>query len=138
MSWVMLRTLRSDTVSRSSEQDGMLIGELSRRSGVSPRSLRYYEQQGLISARRGGNGYREYGEAAVTRAATIQSLFGMGFPRDVVEAVLGCSGPATPAAHDQAADALARVRDEMDARIGLLTQTREAIDEFLTARRPPA
>lgn len=38
----------------------MLIGELSRRTGVSARSLRYYEAQGLLSAGRGANGYRDY------------------------------------------------------------------------------
>lgn len=112
----------------------MLIGELSRRSGVSARSLRYYEQHGLIAAERGDNGYREYGEDSVGRAATIQSLFGMGFPRDVVASVVACTGAAPAAAHDQAADALARVREEMDERIELLTRTRQAIDGFLAER----
>ncbi|MFD5575536.1 MerR family DNA-binding transcriptional regulator, partial [Streptomyces cadmiisoli] len=38
----------------------MLIGELSRRTGVSSRLLRYYEAQGLLDAERGPNGYRDY------------------------------------------------------------------------------
>jgi DNA-binding transcriptional MerR regulator len=114
----------------------VLIGELSRRSGVSARSLRYYEQQGLLASQRAGNGYRDYGDDAVSRAATIQSLFGMGFPRDVVRAVLACSGDAPTAAHEQAAGALARVRDEMDDRIELLTRTRTSIDEFLSRWGP--
>jgi DNA-binding transcriptional MerR regulator len=131
----MIRTLESDIVSGSSVSGhGLRIGEVSRRSGVSQRSLRYYEQQGLISTERAGNGYREYGDDVVARAATIHSLFGMGFPRDVVGAVLACAGPASAAAHDEAAEALSRVRDEMDERIRLLTGTREAIDAFLTRR----
>ena len=43
----------------------MIIGELSARSGVSPRSLRYYEQQGLLASTRGDNGYRHYDDEAV-------------------------------------------------------------------------
>ncbi|SEO54550.1 MerR family DNA-binding transcriptional regulator [Amycolatopsis saalfeldensis] len=42
----------------------MLIGELSRRTGVSPRLLRYYGEQGLLPSERTSNGYRVYGELA--------------------------------------------------------------------------
>ena len=38
----------------------MRIGELARRSGTSARSIRYYEQQGLMVSRRDPNGYRNY------------------------------------------------------------------------------
>ncbi len=38
----------------------MRIGELSRASGVSARSLRYYEQQGLIHSRRTSGGWRDF------------------------------------------------------------------------------
>ena len=38
----------------------MKIGELAARTGVSIRSLRYYEQQGLLMPVRNENGYREY------------------------------------------------------------------------------
>lgn len=42
----------------------MKIGELSARTGVSIRSLRYYEQQGLLAPARHENGYREYSPLA--------------------------------------------------------------------------
>ncbi|PJJ70881.1 DNA-binding transcriptional MerR regulator [Diaminobutyricimonas aerilata] len=112
----------------------MKIGELSRRSGVSPRSLRYYEQHGLIHAERGPNGYREYDDATVERAATIHELFGLGFPRPVVRSVLACSGQAPASAHDDAVVHLARVRDEMAGRIARLSETHRLVNEFLDAR----
>lgn len=42
----------------------MKIGELAACTGVSIRSLRYYDQQGLLSPVRGENGYREYSPLA--------------------------------------------------------------------------
>lgn len=114
----------------------MRIGELSSRSGVSQRSLRYYEQQGLLAVDRESNGYREYGEAAVERAGTIHLLFGMGFPRDVVHSVLACTGPAAPAAaHDALAARLTEVRGDVSAQVERLSTTLERIDAFLDARR---
>jgi DNA-binding transcriptional MerR regulator len=113
----------------------MRIGELSSRSGVSQRSLRYYEAQGLIDADRESNGYRDYAEAMVERAGTIHLLFGMGFPRDVVRSVLACSVPAaTQDTHDALFERLEVVREEIDGRIAQLSTARGRIDEFLAGR----
>ena len=43
----------------------MRIGELARRTGVSVRSLRYYETQGLLRSDRTPGGHREYAEAGI-------------------------------------------------------------------------
>jgi DNA-binding transcriptional MerR regulator len=112
----------------------MRIGELSRRSGVSARSLRYYEQHGLISAQRESNGYREYDDSAVARAGTIHMLFGMDFPREVVRAVLACTGEAPEEAHDALADKLTVVRSGLAERIQELTDTHRKVSAFLEAR----
>jgi len=50
------------------------IGELSRRTGVSVRLLRYYEEQGLLSPGRAGNGYREYRDGDVDVVRQIRTL----------------------------------------------------------------
>ncbi len=109
----------------------MLIGELAARSGVSARSLRYYEAQGPLTAERGGNGYRDYPESAVERAAAIQSLFGMGFSRDIVGTVLTCAGDVPPQVHADVARRLRPVRDDLAARIAQLSATHEALGAFL-------
>jgi DNA-binding transcriptional MerR regulator len=115
----------------------MKIGELSRRSGVSARSLRYYEQHGLIHAERESNGYREYEESVIERAEIIHLLFGMDFPREVVVSVLSCTGEAPTAAHDALAEQLERVRDELAGRIERLTETHRQVSAFLSGRSRP-
>ncbi|SDZ25903.1 MerR family transcriptional regulator [Herbiconiux ginsengi] len=112
----------------------MRIGEVSRRSGVSARSLRYYEQHGLISARRESNGYREYDDSTVARAEIVHMLFGMDFPREVVQSVLTCTGDAPAAAHDALADQLVQVRSELAERIERLAYTHGRVNAFLEER----
>ncbi|RDV45153.1 MerR family transcriptional regulator [Leifsonia sp. ku-ls] len=112
----------------------MRIGEVSRRSGVSPRSLRYYEKHGLIAAERESNGYREYDESVVERAKIIQMLFGMDFPREVVQSVLACTGDAPDAAHDALAEQLEDVRSGLAERIERLTDTHRQVSAFLDGR----
>jgi hypothetical protein len=43
------------------------ISEVSRRTGVSIRSLRYYEQRRLLCARRLENGYRDLDEEVIVK-----------------------------------------------------------------------
>ena len=45
----------------------ILIGELSCRTGVPARLLRYYEEQDLLHPERDGSGYRSYREADAGR-----------------------------------------------------------------------
>jgi DNA-binding transcriptional MerR regulator len=105
------------------------IGELSRRTGVSPRSLRYYEEQGLLLSTRTPGGHREYGEHAVERVDRIQCLFSAGLNSDAVRELMPCIY-----AHergDPAPDLLEGLRSErarVDEAIRRLERTREALD----------
>jgi DNA-binding transcriptional MerR regulator len=56
----------------------MRIGELSRRTGVSVRLLRYYEEQGLLMPSRRPSGYREYGSGDAERVRRIRVLLAAG------------------------------------------------------------
>jgi DNA-binding transcriptional MerR regulator len=66
----------------------MRIGELSDRTGASPRSLRYYEQMGLLTPGRCVNGYRSYEASDVTRVWQIRWLFDAGLSSSTVLDVL--------------------------------------------------
>ena len=73
----------------------MLIGELSRATGASARSLRYYEEQGLLVPARTASGYREYGPRAPESVRRIRALLAMGLPSAAIRELLPCeqSGP---------------------------------------------
>ena len=70
----------------------MRIGEASRRTGVSIRSLRYYEQKRLLCARRLENGYRDLDEETVVRVQTIQMYLGLGLTTEQIEEIFKCTG----------------------------------------------
>ncbi len=66
----------------------MRIGELAQRTGVPPRLLRYYEDQGLLAPDRGETGYRDYAEPLVDRVLQIRGLLGSALPTRIIAQVL--------------------------------------------------
>lgn len=66
------------------------IGELAKTTGTTARSLRHYEQAGLISSERAANGYRVYDERAVVRVRNIRYLLAAGLTLDGVRVFLPC------------------------------------------------
>jgi len=55
-------------------QRATTIGEASRRSGWSPRMLRYLEDEGLVVPTRTGAGYRQYGIRELNQLRTLADL----------------------------------------------------------------
>jgi DNA-binding transcriptional MerR regulator len=117
----------------------MRVGEVSNRTGVSPRSLRYYEQQGLLAPCRAANGYREYDELSVVRAANIRELMASGLTVEDIRLSLdeGCLDqplhtlPLCEGTLQVAADRLAA----LDKRIGALAELRERLAEQVSQTR---
>lgn len=68
----------------------MKIGELATMTGVSVRSLRYYESQGLITPIRKANGYREYSPLAVETVETIKLYLNLGLSTEQIAGFLHC------------------------------------------------
>ena len=67
----------------------MRIGELAKRTGLTVRTLRYYDEIGLLSPpRRPGSTYRQYGDAEISRLQQIASLRQLGFSLDEIREIL--------------------------------------------------
>ncbi|NKY85786.1 MerR family transcriptional regulator [Nocardia veterana] len=115
----------------------MRIGELARRTGVSVRSLRYYETQGLLTSTRTSGGQREYAESAVDRVVRIQEMFAAGLHSRTIAQLLPCihDSDGTPAetATPWLTETLAAERTRIDACIKDLIRTREVLDGVISA-----
>ena len=104
----------------------MRIGQLSAATGVSRDTLRFYEDQGLIRARRLENGYRDYPDevqALVNYIKTAQKLgFTLAEVGNKLPAVWSAAEPG-PAIVQMLAEKL----QEIDARIDGLRALREQL-----------
>ncbi|NUS16740.1 MAG: MerR family transcriptional regulator [Streptomyces sp.] len=117
----------------------MRIGELSQRTGTSRRLLRYYEEQGLISAGREANGYRDYDEALVDRVLQIRGLLAAGLPTRIIRQILPClNRPRTIHFEEATPEMLATLEeqcDRMTQRIRCLERNRDAVADYLAQVR---
>jgi DNA-binding transcriptional MerR regulator len=113
----------------------MRIGELARHTGVSERSLRYYETRGLLRAERTPGGHRDYGDWAVDRVIRIQALYAAGLSSKKIAELLPCmrdtdGGPSEIATPRLIADLTAE-RDRIDRAIADLVRSRDVLDEAI-------
>ncbi|MFF1808234.1 MerR family transcriptional regulator [Streptomyces sp. NPDC058251] len=120
----------------------MKIGELSRRTGVPTRMLRYYEEQDLLHPARADNGYRAYGDSAVQCVQQIRGLLDSGLTTEIIRAILPfLSGPGDIHLHPECVtpETTALLRGEIDRiqrRIDCLARNRDALRTYLAAVRP--
>jgi DNA-binding transcriptional MerR regulator len=107
----------------------MRIGELARRAGASARSIRYYEQQGLLLARRRDNGYRDYDEADLRLVREIRSLLVNGFDLEEIRPFIDClhAGIQARRACPGGIDVYRRKLEELDSRILELQNLRDRV-----------
>ena len=117
------------------------IGELASAAGLSVRTLRHYEEVGLLAPQaRTEAGYRVYGDAAVRRLYQIVALRQLGMGLEQIGAVL--EGAADPMhvvkqhleAIERALDLHGELRDRLLAVLATLDRSEEpTTDEFLEA-----
>ncbi|WP_112240017.1 MerR family transcriptional regulator [Kribbella monticola] len=114
----------------------MRIGELARHTGVSERSLRYYEQQGLLVSDRTPGGHRDYPERAVDRVILIQELLAAGLHSKKIAQLLPCMRDPDGAPNERATPALLRElsaeRDRIDQLMADLATSRAVLDEVIS------
>ena len=105
----------------------MQIGNAAEKSGVSAKTIRYYEEVGLIQpAYRTENGYRTYGEADVATLRFIQRARGLGFSVKAVRLLLDLWADRARASADVKGLALDHI-GEIDRKIAELQSMRDTL-----------
>ncbi|WP_051835976.1 MerR family transcriptional regulator [Streptomyces sp. NRRL WC-3549] len=113
----------------------MRIGELAARAGVSVRSLRYYEQQGLLTSTRTPGGQRQYTEYDVERVHFIQGLYAANLSSRTIAELMPCTDSPSVHNSDAALERMARERERITAQIGELLRARDTLDRMAALGR---
>jgi DNA-binding transcriptional MerR regulator len=115
------------------------IGELSQRTGVPTRMLRYYEEQDLLHPERAANGYRSYNAAAVNQVQQIRGLLDAGLTTAIIRELLpfldspDAIHPHPDCLSPEIAALLRREAERIQQRIDCLTRNRDALLAYLAA-----
>ncbi|MFF2840556.1 MerR family transcriptional regulator [Paenarthrobacter sp. NPDC057981] len=117
------------------------IGELAFITGVSTRSLRYYEGQRLLHAGRTAGGHRTYSPESVVRVAWIQRFFAAGLCSskiaDLLPFVDGCSPETDTASPGEKLQSLLEVElHRLDTAIRQITISRAELARIIAETQP--
>jgi MerR family redox-sensitive transcriptional activator SoxR len=111
--------------------DGLTIGEVAARSGVAASALRFYEDQGLITAARTAGNARRYPRSVLRRLAVIRAARNVGLSLPEIRAALA----ALPDGRTPTAADWARLshgwRDRLDEQITALTRLRDGLTDCI-------
>jgi MerR family copper efflux transcriptional regulator len=108
----------------------MNIQSVAEMTGLPAKTIRYYEDIGLVAPKRSGNGYRVFDEAALARLGFVGRARSLGFSLDECWLLLGL--------WDDRARASSEVRDlarqhigEIDRKLAELRDMRRTLSELV-------
>lgn len=105
----------------------MRIGELARRTGTTAKTIRYYEDIGLLpEPDRDSNDYRDYAPDAVDRLEFIRDAQATGLTLTEISSILDLRSQGETTC-DHVIDLLERHMVALDRHIEILHQTREKL-----------
>jgi len=116
-------------------RDGLLIGEVASRSGVSRKALRLYERTGILPAsRRTTAGYRVYGPETLSTLDFVARARRLGFHLDEIKEVVQIKRSGrVPCPH--VLDLVHQKVAELDQALADLTEVRRGLQNLLRSWR---
>lgn len=108
----------------------MNIGDVAERSGLPPKTIRYYEDIGLVTPQRAANGYRSFRDSDLHKLTFLGHARSLGFSIEDCRALLALYEDETRASSDVkriAKDHLARI----DKKIADLAAMRDTLSHLV-------
>lgn len=109
-------------MSKTLPSASLKIGTLAKAAGVSVRSIRHYDQRGLLTSTRTENGYRAFQAVAITQVKQIQRLIAAGFSLEEIRSFPDCMLLI------EGAKACADISDTQRKRLAILERQIEALE----------
>lgn len=110
------------------ENRGLTIGYVSQRTGLPPSTIRYYQDEGLVTPDRNQSGHRRYARADIRRLSFVMISQGLGFSiAQIREALTDLPEHRTPNKRDWARISK-RFGAVLDARIEQMQALRARLD----------
>lgn len=106
----------------------MRIQELERKTDLERPTIRFYEQEGLISPKRTENGYREYSEEEVSQLLKIKLLRQLGMPVEKIRQLQQGSADLGQAMETQIAQLSSQIQEQKRARVICQTLRADGVD----------
>jgi MerR family copper efflux transcriptional regulator len=110
----------------------MNIGDVAERTGLPAKTIRYYEDIGLITPLRGDNGYRRFRESDVHKLAFLGRARGLGFSIEECRDLLALWEDRGRASADVRAIAEEHLR-QIGVKIAELSAMKETLSELVHA-----
>lgn len=110
----------------------MNIGEASERSGLPSKTIRYYEEIGLIRPDRSVNGYRDYAASDIHKLRFLQKSRGLGFSVEECRQLLALYEDKIRASADVKEMTQTKL-SEIDRKIRELTELRRTLEHLVHA-----
>lgn len=108
----------------------MNIGEVAERSGIPPKTIRYYEDIGLVQPMRSGNGYRDFRESDLHKLAFLGRARALGFSIEDCRTLMGLYEDASRESAQVKAIALEHL-SAIDAKIAQLQTMHETLSHLV-------
>ena len=110
----------------------MNIGQVAERSGIPPKTIRYYEDIGLVRPQRSGNGYRAFRETDLHKLTFLGRARALGFSIEDCRTLLGLYEDSSRESAQVKAVAEEHLA-EIDHKIAQLQAMRDTLSDLVTA-----